>query len=132
MKQLAHYDQRVPMERGEAYLLLRALQVLISDLTRVADQPVPAVQLLTTLPLVPLGSKLQQLHNRELAAAPQRPGRAPKPRQLRVGCDELAALLHHRVALYYCGLSAEQNLVLQLVLGKFQQKSLNLAQYIKF
>lgn len=131
MNLLPHLDQRVPLARGEAGLLARALAVLIGDMTHAA-RPAPAVELLTLAPLATLGRALLKLHQREQLAAVKLSSRPPRPRLLRVACDQLAALLHCQGALYYCHLSPEENLQLQAILGKFQQKSLNLSQWISF
>lgn len=130
MNLLPRFDQLVPLERGEAGLLARAVAVLVRDVTH-ATRPVPLVEILTFAPLATLGRELLKIHRRE-QLAPARPKRPPKPRQLRVPCDQLAALLHCERALYCCGLSAEETLLLRGIVGKFQQKSLNLSQWIRF
>ncbi|MGI4865863.1 MAG: hypothetical protein ACRYFZ_18205 [Janthinobacterium lividum] len=127
---LPHLDQIVLLERGEAGLLARAVAVLVQDVTN-AKQPVPYLEMLTFTPFCNLGKKLLQYHRRE-QLTPARPKRFPKPKQLRVTYDQLAALHHHRFALNYCNLSPEENLQLQVILGKFQQKSLNLSRWVRF
>ncbi|RZK34685.1 MAG: hypothetical protein EOO57_10635 [Hymenobacter sp.] len=128
---LPHLDQLVPLERGEAGLLARAVAVLVRDVTH-SQTPVPLVELLTFAPLATLAKTLHQRHQRE-QLVPVRPGRRPlRPWQLRVRYDQLAALLHHRLALFYCGLSEAENLQLAGIVGKFQQKSLNLSTWIRF
>ena len=127
----AHLDQSVRLGPGEPWLLLQAVSVLVADVTH-ATAPVPPVQLLTTLPLASLMRKLINLHQKEYHAPPRLPGRPPKLRHLRVTIDQLAALHHNRAALYCCVGSPAEKLLLQGIIGKFQQKSLNLSQFIKF
>ncbi len=127
---LPHLDQVVMLERGEAGLLARAVAVLVQDVTN-AKRPVPHIEMLTFGPLAGLGKKLLQCHRRE-QLTPARPKRLPKPRSFRVSYDQLVALHQHRFALNYCNLSPEENLQLQAILGKFQQKSLNLSRWIRF
>ncbi|MGI4866143.1 MAG: hypothetical protein ACRYFZ_19620 [Janthinobacterium lividum] len=129
MRLLPHLDRLVPLERGEAGLLARALAVLVRDVTHAA-QPVPLVELLACGPLADLTRQLLQRHQRE-QLTPTRPGRRPRPWQLRVRYDQLAALLHSRYALGYCGLSAEENLLLRGIVGRFQQKALNGPQWLR-
>ncbi|MGI4865427.1 MAG: hypothetical protein ACRYFZ_16005 [Janthinobacterium lividum] len=125
---LPHLDQLVLLERGEAGLLAKALAVLVRDVTH-AERPVPRLELLTFGPLVALGRQLLQIHQRE-QLTPVRPKCPARPRRLRVRYDQLVALLFHRLALFYCGLSEEENLQLRGVVGKFQQKALNLSQWV--
>jgi len=127
---LPHLDQYVPLERGEAGLLARALALLVQDVTQ-ATRPVPSLEMLTLAPFCNLGKELLKIHHRE-QLTPARPKRLLKPKQLRVPYDQLVALHHHRYALRYCTLSPEENLQLQVLLGKFQQKALNLGQWIRF
>lgn len=127
---LSHLDQTVLLERGEAGLLARAVAVLVQDVTQ-AKRPVPYLEMLTFAPFCNLGKKLLQHHRRE-QLTPARPKRFPKPKALRVPYDQLVALHLHRFALNYCNLSEAENLQLQVVLGKFQQQSLNLSQWIRF
>lgn len=117
----------MPLERGEAGLLARAVAVLVRDVTH-SQTPVPLVELLTFGPLARLATALLRRHQRELLT----PGPAPKPRPFRVPCDQLAALLHNHLALHYCGLSKEEDLLLTGIVGKFQQKALNLSQWASF
>ena len=134
---LPHLDQLVPLERGEAGLLARAVQVLVDDVYK-AERPVPALEVLLTLPLVPLLRNLVHRHQREQLRPPKppKPGKRPKrpkPQNFRVRYDQLAALHVQRLALFHGGaLSAEENLQLQGVVGKFHRASLNLDQRIKF
>ena len=130
---LPHLDQLVPLERGEAGVLARAVAVLVRDVTH-AETPVSGLQLLTLAPLASLARRLHQLHQREQLRPlrPLRPGRRPRPHQLRVSGYQLVALLHCRAALAYCGLSEEDSLLLPGIVGKFQQKSLNLTAYLHF
>jgi hypothetical protein len=125
---LPHLDQYVPLERGEAGLLARALALLVQNVTT-AQRPVPYVEMLTFAPFCNLGKELLKIHRRE-QLTPAKP--FPKPKQLRVPYDQLAALHHHHFALHCCNLSPEENLLLQGILGKFHQKSLNLSQRIRF
>ena len=127
---LPHLDQIVLLERGEAGLLARAVAVLVQDVTQ-ATRPVPYLEMLTFTPFCNLGKKLLQHHRRE-QLTPARPKRFPKPKQLRVTYDQLVALHHRSFALNYCNLSEEENLQLRTILGKFQQKALNLSQWIRF
>lgn len=124
---LPYLDQRVPLARGEAGLLARAVAVLVRDVTH-SSQPVPLVELLTVGPLAALTAALLRRHQRE-QLTPVVPGRPVKPQLLRVPYDQLAALLLHRLALPYCGLSEQENLLLTGIVGKFQQKALNLDQW---
>lgn len=125
---LPHLDQIVLLERGEAGLLARAVAVLVQDVTQ-ARRPVPYVEMLTFVPFCNLGKKLLQLHRRE-QLTPAKP--FSKPRQLRVTYDQLVALHHRSFALTYCNLSEGERLQLRAILGKFQQKSLNLSRWIRF
>lgn len=127
---LPHLDQIVFLERGEAGLLARAVALLVQDVLA-AKRPVPYLEMLTFAPLCQLGKKLLQHHRRE-QLTPARPRRFPKPRALRMPYDQLVALHHNRFALHYCNLSEQENLLLQAILGKFQQQSLNLGQWIRF
>lgn len=132
---LPHLDQLVPLERGEAGLLARAVSVLVRDVTH-AERPVPLVDAITLTPLAALGKNLARLHELEQRPPRTRPGRCPRllqsrPRLLRVPYDQLAVLMLHRLALPHCDLSTQEKLQLQVVLGKFQQKSLNLQHWIK-
>jgi len=123
-------DQLVPLERGEAGLLARAVQVLLDDTTQ-PTTPVQPVELLLLAPLAKLATKLHRRHAAEQARS-LRPGQRSKPWQYRASCYQLCALHLTRYALLHCGLSSEENLLLVNVLGKFQQKSLNLTHWIKF
>ena len=128
---LPHLDQLVPLERGEAGLLAKALTALVRELTY-AQEPVPLVQMLTFTPLAALARKLHQLHLREQVTPVRPTRRPPKPRQLRVSYDQLVALMVHRARLCADGLSEEENLQVRVLVGKFQQKTLNLSQWIRF
>ncbi|MDO7876012.1 hypothetical protein Q5H93_14810 [Hymenobacter sp. ASUV-10] len=123
-------DQFVLLARGEAGLLARPVAVLVRDVTR-ATRPVVALEMLSLTPLEALRKQLERVDKAE-QAQPPKPGKRPALRKLRVPYDQLVALLHHRHALYHCGLSDEEHLRLHGVVGKFQQASLNLARYIKF
>lgn len=123
-------DQVVLLERGEATLLARPVAVLVQDVT-LATRPVIALELLSLTPLEALRKQLERIDKAE-QVRPSKPGKHPAPRKLRVPYDQLVALLHHRHALYHCGLSEEERLRLHGVVGKFQQASLELARYIKF
>ncbi|WP_310391468.1 hypothetical protein [Hymenobacter sp.] len=127
---LAHLDQFIELERGEAGLLAKALDVLVRDVTH-AEQAVPYLEAITLPALATLATKLTRLHQRELAA-PLRPGKRPKPRRFRVSYDQLAVLLYYRLSLPHCELSRIEQLQLRVVMGKFHQQSLNLAQFFKF
>lgn len=123
-------DQRVMLDRGEAGRLAEAVA---AHVLAVKDGPRPmlATSVLTCLPLVGLARKLQALHHREQANPPT-PGRTPKPRTFRVNYQQLTALLHHREAIGCWVGSPLEKLQVQGTIGKFQQKSLNLSQYLKF
>lgn len=123
-------DRVVLLARGEAALLARPVAVLLQDVT-LATRPVIALELLSLSPLDALRKQLDRVQKAE-QARPPKPGKRPAPRRLRVPYDQLVALLHHRHALYHCGLSEEEHLQLHGVVGKFQQASLELARYIKF
>lgn len=125
---LPHLDQLVPLARGEAGLLAQALAVLVRDVTH-ATRPVPAVELLTVGPLAALGRALLQRQLREQIDPVLGLGR---PRLLRVRYDQLAALRLHHAALFHCGLTEQENLQLVGVVGKFQQKALNLSHWVSF
>ena len=127
---LPHLDQLVPLERGDAGVLAKALAVLVRDVTQ-AKRPVSKLEALLLTPLAGLTKKLVQIHQRE-QLAPPKPGRKAKPRNLRVTYDQMAVLMHYRHTLYFCGLEEWEYLQVQVVVGKFQQKSLNLAHFIKF
>ena len=127
---LPHLDQLVPLERGEAGLLAKALAVLVRDVTQ-ATRPVHVMDAITLPALATVATRLTRLHQRE-QLVPVRPGKRPKPRAFRVSYDQLAVLLHCRVALFYTGLEGYEQLQLQVVLGKFQQQSLNLTHFIRF
>jgi hypothetical protein len=125
---LPHLDQLVLLERGEAGLLARPLAVLVRDATQ-GRRPITAMQALTLTPLATLARRLLRVHQQE-QLRPPKPGRRPAPRQVRVSYDQLVALLQDRASLYYCGLSALENQQMQVVVGKFHQKSLNLTRWI--
>jgi hypothetical protein len=127
---LPHLDQIVLLERGEAGLLARALHVLVQDVAS-GKRPQTPASLFAFAPTEALARRLDQMHQRE-QLNPRRPGRYPKPRPLRVPYDQLLSLLHHRSALYYCGLSEEEKLLLPGLVGKFQNKALNLTNSIRF
>lgn len=125
---LPHLDQLVPLERGEAGLLARALAVLVADATQ---QPMSVIDALQLTPLARLGQRLVKRHEQEQHRPPTR-GRPARAWLLRVRYDELAAVHINRGALLYTDLAQQEALQLQVVLGKFHQKSLNLDRYIKF
>jgi len=123
-------DQVVLLARGEAGLLARPVAVLVQDVT-LATRPVVAIEMLSLTPLEALRRQLERVDKAE-QRRPPKPGKRPAPRKLRVPYDQLVALLHHRHALYCCGLSDEEHLQLHGVVGKFQRASLELARYLKF
>jgi|GEM_PF-3462263 len=123
-------DQLVPLERGEAGLLARAVQVLVDDTTQ-PTTPVQPIELLLLAPLAQLATKLHRRHAAE-QARPLRPGQRSKPWQYRASAYQLCALHLCRHAVQHCGLTPEENLALAGILGKFQQKSLNLTHWINF
>jgi len=123
-------DQLVPLERGEAGLLARAVQVLLEDTTQ-STTPVQPIELLLVAPLAKLATKLHRRHAAE-QAKPLRPGQRSKPWQCRASGYQLCALHLTRHALQHCGLRSEENIALVGILGKFQQKSLNLTNWINF
>jgi hypothetical protein len=134
---LPHLDQFIPLERGEAGLLARALGVQLEDAACIvySDRDrglrlTPAWALALT-PFTTLGKRLVARHNQE-QARPLKPGKRPAARLLRVRYDELVAVLENRVALYYINLAEEEKLQLQRVVGEFQRCSLNLQYYIRF
>jgi hypothetical protein len=127
---LPHLDQLVPLDRGDAGVVAKALSVLVQDVTH-ATRPVTALEAIMLPALAALATRLVRVHQRE-QATPVRPGKRPKPRNFRLSYDQLAVLLHHRQSLFYCGLQEIEQLQLQVVIGKIQQKSLNLAHWIKF
>jgi hypothetical protein len=90
-----------------------------------------AASVLTALPLVGLARQLDKLHRRE-QAAPPKPGKTPKPRTFRVSYDQLAALLLNHAEIDCWVGSPLEKLQVQTTIGKFQQKSLNLSQYLTF
>jgi hypothetical protein len=118
---LPHLDQRVPLDRGDAGILAKALAVLVRDVTHAICLPLMAA----------LTKKLATVDARE-QLQPLKPGKRPKPRNFRIPYDQLAVLMHHRSPLFYCGLDQVEMLQLQVVLGKFQQKALNIDNYIRF
>jgi len=127
---LPHLDQRVPLERGEAGLLARALALRVQELTH-AEQPAPAVAVLTLSPLATLGKTLLALQQREQATPPSRAPRRRKPRLVRVRYDQLVALHLHRFALPHESFGEAEQLQLQAILGKFQQQALNLTRWVR-
>lgn len=127
---LPHLDQLVLLERGEAGLLAKALAVLVRDVTQ-ATRPVSMTTAIALPALATLATTLGRRHLRE-QLAPVRPGRRPKPRTFRISYDQLAVLLHYRVPMCYCGLNDTEQLQLRSVVGKFQQKALNLEHVIRF
>jgi hypothetical protein len=126
---LPHLDQLVPLERGEAGLLARALAGLVEDAFR--RPPMTLAQALQLTPMVSLGKRLVARHCQE-QLRPLRPGKRPPARPLRVRYDELVAVLENRAALSYTNLAETEKLQLQRVLGEFQRASLNLECYIRF
>lgn len=130
---LPYLDQLVSLERGEAALLARALAVLVAVLVEDATrQPMPVIDALQLTPLASLGRRLVQRHKLEQHRPPGARGRPARAWLLRVRYDELAAVHLNRGALLYTGLQQAEQLQLQVVLGRFHQKSLNLDRYIKF
>jgi hypothetical protein len=127
---LPHLDQLVPLDRGDAGVLAKALAVLVRDVTH-ATKPVSYMQAITLPALAALTKKLATVHHRE-QERPVVPNKRPKPRNFRVSYDQMAVLMHSRAPLHYCGLDDIEQLQLQVVLGKFHQKSLNLSTWIKF
>ena len=122
-------DQRVVLDRGEAGRLAQAVAAHV--LAMKGARPMLGQLLLTSLPLVKLARQLNKLHHRE-QAAPPKPGKTPKPRTFRVSYDQLAALLLHRYAINYWPDTPLEKLQVQTTIGKFQQQSLNLSQYLTF
>lgn len=127
---LPQLDQLVLLERGEAGLLARALAVLVQDLTQ--QPPMSYLESLMLTPLASLGKRLRGRHEQEQRRGPCPGRRPPAPRPFRVRYDELAVLHFNRGALSHTNLSADEQQQLQVLLGKFHQKSLNLDRYIKF
>ena len=133
---LPHLDQLIPLERGEAGLLARAIAVLLSEAQRIAKgqankglrlTPIRALQL---TPLTKLGKRLVARHNQE-QARPLKAGRRPAARTLGVR-DELVAVLDSRASLYDTGVAETEKWQLQRVLGEFQRHSLNLERCLDF
>lgn len=122
-------DQRVLLDQGEAGRLAQAVAAHVLALK--ATRPVLATSLLTCLPLVGFARKLQALHRQE-QARPPRPGQPSKPRTFRVSYHQLASLLLHRAEIDCWVGSPLEKLQVQATIGKFQQKSLNLSQYLTF
>lgn len=123
-------DQRVLLDRGEAGRLAQAVAAHVLAV-KGGPRPLLAASVLTCLPLVGLARKLQALHQQE-QARPPRPGHTHKPRTFRVSYAQLAALLLHRAEIDCWVGSPLEQLQVQHVIGKFQQKSLNLSQYLTF
>lgn len=125
---LPHLDQLIPLERGEAGLLARALAVLVED--ALLRPPMSSDDALLLTPLARLGKRLLARHQQE-QLRPPKPGTKTKARTLRVAYDELTAVAKTRQSLYYTTLAEEEKLQLQRVLGEFQRISLNLQCYIR-
>ena len=134
---LPHLDQLIPLERGEAGLLARALATMLEDARHSATGRAAPHQRLTPAgalrlgPFTSLGKRLVARHNQE-QARPLQPGRRPQARPVRVRYDELVAVLESRAALPYTNLAETEKLQLQRVLGEFQRHSLSLECYIRF
>lgn len=122
-------DQVVLLDRGEAGRLAQAVAAHV--LAVKANYPISAASVLTCLPLVGLARQLSQLHRRE-QAAPPKPGKSAKPRTFRISYDKLAALLLNHTEIDCWVGSPLEKLQVQTTIGKFQQKSLNLSQYLTF
>ncbi|HEX8659651.1 MAG TPA: hypothetical protein VF690_19065 [Hymenobacter sp.] len=127
---LPHLDQLVPLERDDAGLLASALGVLVND-ALLSPRPLPLFDAITLPALATMATKFAALHRRE-QANPPRPGKHPKPRQFRVSYDQMAVLMHYRQVFDYCGLGDYKQSRLRVVMGRFQQKSLNISDRIKF
>ena len=121
---LAHLDQVIELERGEAGQLWwavadcgrRNLFRLCSPGTLVEHAGiVPALRVLERV-----ANRLKRLDEQELShvGIPSR-----KPKKFRLKVDELVAIMLYVVPTTWSG---------HVPLGKVQQKSLNLDQYIKF
>lgn len=120
-----HFPQTIELERGEAFQLYLAVATVWRDASAAPSQQPPqplALELLLALPLMNrLGKRLykvQQAEQRQVGK-PRR-----KPRPFRLSCEEVAVITRHVLP--------AAALLARSVLGKVQQKSLNLAPYVQF
>ncbi|WP_375418148.1 hypothetical protein [uncultured Hymenobacter sp.] len=122
-------DQLVPLHRGEAFVVAHAIGRYLAEAISRPDyaQKLYWQEALALTPLELLRRRLLRRHESESWQA-LRPGRAARPRLLRVPYAELVALREFQTSLQSI-VGGEQ---LPAVLGKFHQKSLNLERFIKF
>ena len=117
-------DQVVELERGEAHALQHVVGTVclavIDVLQAERPAPMPAGLLLAFPVLRRLVTRLGKVAQQEFFRV-GRPG--PQPVRFRLSYEELVALMLHVQPRATSGF---------VVLGKVQQKSLNLEQYIKF
>lgn len=117
--------QVIELERGEAGQFYWAVARVWVEASQAPLQyePIPLdVNLLIALPVLKrLGKRLYNLSQNETThvGKPRR-----KPRAFRLSCEEVAVVVQH--VLPVAPLQA------RAVLGKVQQKSLNLSRYVKF
>lgn len=119
--------QTIELERGEAYLLGLAIGHVwrAANEATGAEPPRPLeLGLLLALPVLQrLGRRLWRAKEAEEVAAQLGTPRH-KPRAFRLSCEEVAVVMHYvlpRASFLTAG-----------VLGKVQQKSLNLTPYVNF
>ncbi|GAB3660058.1 hypothetical protein GCM10027594_30560 [Hymenobacter agri] len=128
MMQLAHLDQVIALERGEARELWWAMAECgrrnLARLSRPLGAPVDSAGVVVALPaLERVARRLKRIDERERHQVGI-PSRRPKKFRLRV--DELAALM------LYVWPESLPGHAGHVVLGKVQQKSLNLESRIRW
>ncbi|MBO2007573.1 hypothetical protein [Hymenobacter negativus] len=124
MHHFAHLDQLIELEHGEARQLYWQIGDVLRHVAMGAQRPTPRPvdgNLFLALPaLQRVGQRLYRLAQREAnAIGPPR----QRPRRFRLKAEELVALMLHVQPQATSGL---------VVLGKVQQKSLNLESLITF
>ena len=119
------FPQTIELERGEAFQLYMAVATVWQNATQAVRQEPPQpleLGLLLALPLMNrLGKRLHKVCESD-ACQVGKPRR--KPRAFHLSCEEVAVVTRHVLPV--------ADLLARPVLGKVQQKSLNLAQYISF
>jgi hypothetical protein len=117
--------QTIELERGDALQFYWAVARVWTEACQAPLQVVPVpldAGLLVALPLLQrLGRRLYKVSQNETTQV-GKPTR--KPRRFKMSCEELAVVMRHVLP--------KASLGARSVLGKVQQKSLNLTPYIHF
>jgi hypothetical protein len=117
--------QTIELERGDALQLYWAVARVWTEACQAPLQVVPVpldAGLLVALPLLKrLGKRLYRVSQNETTQVGKP---KPKPRRFKMSCEEVAVVMRHVLP--------SASLAARPVLGKVQQKSLNLTSYIHF